>query len=160
MQRILALALLTLVCFTARALPTGAAEPQSLLQRIAGWQYPGSAIQASEMSDAATIDEKGDRTVPSIVCKTVMTTEEPIEKVVEYYRTKLATSPKADGGKPKPSKAPGRSVVFSDDSEGRPLALHTVLINTSDTSTTLIISRGKDEMKTFIVWKQYQRLSR
>jgi hypothetical protein len=159
MQRILALILLTVACSAGRTSLIVAAEPQSLLQKIAEWQYPGSAIHQSEASDAATIDEKGERTVPSIVSKTVMTTDAPVEKVLEYYKAKLSPSPKAAEGKPKPSKAAGRSVVFSDDSEGRPLALHTILINTDDTSTTLIITRGKNESKTHIIWKQYQRFS-
>ena len=160
MQRIVGLVLVSLACSSARTTPSASAEPPSLLQMIAEWQYPGSELTATQASDGATIDAKGDRTAPSTVCKTVMTTDAPVEKVLEYYRTKLSPTTKADGGKSEPSDANGRSVAFSDDSGGRPFALHTVIINTSDTSTTLVISRGRDEAKTHIAWKQYRRFSR
>jgi hypothetical protein len=160
MQRIVALVLVSLACFSARTTPSAAAEQRSLLQTIAEWQYPGSALTDTQATDGATTDVSGKRTVPSVVCKTVMTTEAPVEKVLDYYRTRLSPTAKADGGKSEPSDAIGRSVFFSDDSDGRPFALHTILINTSDTSTTLVISRGKDEARTHIAWKQYRRFSR
>ncbi len=160
MQRMIALVLLALACSSVRTLPSASAETPSLLQMIAEWQYPGSELHASQASDGATIDASGKRTVPSIVCKTVMKTDAPVEKVLDYYRTKLLRTSKADGDKSEPSPSSGRSVVFDDDSDGRPFALHTIMINTGDTSTTLIISRGKDETKTHIAWKQYRRFSR
>jgi hypothetical protein len=157
MQRIIALVLVLIACSSARTTSSAADEPRSLLQMIAEWQYPGSALTATQASDGATIDAKGDRTAPSTVCKTVMTTDAPVEKVLEYYRAKLSPATKAVGGKPESSDIAGRSVVFSDDSDGRPFALHTVIINTKDTSTTLVISRGKDETRTHIAWNQYRR---
>ena len=160
MRPILALVLLSLACSSARTTPAAAAEQPTLLQMIAEWQYPGSAITGAQAADGATIDGSGNRTVPSIVCKTLMTTDAPVEKVLDYFRTKLSPTPKADGDKTEPADATGRSVVFSDDSDGRPFALHTVIINAGDLSTTLVISRGKDEDKTHIAWKQYRRLSR
>ena len=160
MHRMVALVLLSLAGSPAQTTPAAGAEQPSLLQMIAEWQYPGSAITGAQASDGATINTSGNRTVPSIVCKTVMTTDAPVEKVLEYYRTKLSPTPKADGDKSEPADATGRSVVFSDDSDGRPFALHTVIINAGDTSTTLVISRGKDEAKTHIGWKHYRRFSR
>ena len=162
MQHILALVLLLLACSPAQTPPAAPAEQPSLLQMIAEWQYPGSAITGAQASDGATIDTSGKRTVPSIVCKTVMTTDAPVEKVLDYYRTKLSPTPKADGDKSERSETTGRSVVFSDDSDGRPFALHTVIVNAGDTSTTLVISRGKDEGKVLwhIAWKHYRRFSR
>ena len=160
MQRVVALVLVSFACSSAQTTPSAADEPRSLLQTIAEWQYPGSVLTATQASDGATIDANGDRTKPSTVSKTVMTTDAPVEKVLDYYRTKLSPTTKADGGKLKPSDATGRSVVFSDDSDGRPFALHTVIINTNDTSTTLVISRGKDEARTHIGWKQYRHFDR
>ena len=49
----------------------------------------------------------------------------------------------------------GRSVVFSDESEERPFAFHTIVVNTANSSTILIITRGNDEKLTRITWKQY-----
>jgi hypothetical protein len=160
MQRIIAPILVSLVCSSAPVRSSESAEQRSLLQTIAEWQYPGSALTGARATDGATVDSSGKRTMPSVVFKTVMTTEAPIEKVLDYYRTMLSPKAKSDGGEPKPPDATGRSVFFSDDSDGRPFALHTVIINTSDTSTTLVISRGKDEARTHIAWKQYRRFSR
>lgn len=160
MQHIIALVLLSLASSDPRIMTPASAEPQSLMRMIAEWQYPGSEIQGAQASDGATVDGRGNRTVPSIACKTVMTTDATVEKVLDYYRTKLSHPAKADGDKPEPPAATGRSVVFSDDSDGRPFALHTVIINTGETSTTLVISRGKDEAKTYIAWKHYRRFSR
>lgn len=149
MQRLLIFGLL------ACSLHATAGEQQSLLQTIAEWQYPDSELTSTRASDGATVDAKGDRTVESTVSRTVMTTEASVEKVLEFYKAKL--SPKAGGDGVETS---GRSVVFSDDSDGRPFALHIVIVNTSDTSTTLVISRGKDESRTHIAWKQYRRFGR
>jgi hypothetical protein len=160
MRRILALVLLSLSCTFARTSPAAAADQPSLLQMIAEWQYPGSAITGAQGADGATIDASGKRTVPSMVCKTDMTTDAPVEKVLDYYRTKLSRMPKVEGDRSEPSEAAGRSVVFSDDSDGRPFVLHTVIVNAGDTSTTLVITRGKDEARTHIAWKQYRRFRR
>ncbi|WP_435007342.1 hypothetical protein P12x_004666 [Tundrisphaera lichenicola] len=160
MQRVVGLVLVLFACSPARTATPAADEPRSLLQTIAEWQYPGSALTATQASDGETVDAKGDRTVPSTVSRTVMTTDAPVEEVLGYYRAKLSPAKKADGSKPGPPVAGGRSVAFSDDSEGRPFALHTVIINTSDASTTLVISRGKDEARTYIAWKQYRRFDR
>jgi len=160
MQRVVALVLVLFACPSAQTATHAADGPKSLLQTIAEWQYPGSALTATQASDGETVDAKGYRTVPSTVSRAVMTTDSPVEEVLDYYRAKLSPATKADGGKPGPPDAGGRSVAFSDDSEGRPFALHTVIINTSDTSTTLVVSRGKDEASTHIAWKQYRRFNR
>ena len=70
----------------------------------------------------------------------------PLNKVLDFYKDKLTKG-----------TASGQSAFFSDDSEGRPFALHTVIINSRNVSTTLVISRGKDEARTHIGWKQYRR---
>ncbi len=139
--------------------PAPGAGPKPLLQTIAEWQYPGSELSAAGASDGATVGARGDRTVPSTVSKTVMATDAPVEAVLAYYKSRLA--PPAEGAGGFAAADPGgRSVDFSDDSAGRPLALHTVIVNTADTSTTLVISRGKGEARTYIAWKQYRRLGR
>jgi len=60
-------------------------KPKTLLRRVAEWQYLGSEINGATMSDVATLNANGKRTVASIQCKTVMTTADPITKVFEYY---------------------------------------------------------------------------
>lgn len=149
-------ALTTLLLF---AMPSASAQQLSLMQMISQWQYPGSAIDDAQMSDGATLDADGNRTVPSVVCKTDMVTDASVDEVLDYYKAKLKPGPQSEVEPAKPTGAGGRSVVFSDDSEGRPFALHTVMVNTRDTSTMLVISRGKDEAKTHIGWKHYRRIT-
>lgn len=147
---------LTLFCATIASATASADETVTLIGTIVKWQYPGAEIGKSEMSDAATIDADGKRTVPSSVLQTTMMTRDSAKKVVAFYRDLLNRNPTNDsklGTRPQI----GRSVVFSDESEGRPFELHTILINSANTSTTLIITRGGDEEHTHITWKQYLR---
>lgn len=50
-----------------------AEEPKSLMGMIAEWQYPDSKINGASMGDAATMNNAGLRTLPSIQYKTVLT---------------------------------------------------------------------------------------
>jgi hypothetical protein len=131
-----------------------AEEPVALIGTIVKWRYPDAEIGQSEMSDVATIDADGNRTAPSTLLKTTMATGDSVDKVLAFYRELLKRNPTNDG---KLGIRPdiGRSVVFSDESEGRPFAFHTILVNSADSSTTLIITRGKGEQQTRITWKQY-----
>jgi hypothetical protein len=158
MERVYPKMLLSLALFCATAMPVSAsaAEPVTLLGTVVKWRYPDAEIGKSQMSDAATIGADGDRTVGSVVLKTTMVTRDPVDKVLAFYRDLLTRNPKNDerlGIGPNV----GRSVVFSDESEGRPFAFHTIVVNSASSSTTLIITRGKDEERTHITWKQYQK---
>jgi hypothetical protein len=131
-------------------------EPVALIGTIVKWRYPDAEIGKSEMADAATIAADGQRTVPSSVLKTTMLTGDPVDKVLAFYRDLLTRNPVNDSKLGIDPKL-GRSVVFSDDSEGRPFAFHTIAINSGNTSTTLIITRGDQENATKITWTQYVR---
>jgi hypothetical protein len=147
---------LTLFCATVASVSGSADEPVTLIGTIVKWRYPGAEIGKAEMSDAATIDADGNRTVPSTVLKTSMVTDDSIDKVLAFYRGLLTRNPTNDG-KLEIGPNVGRSVVFSDESEGRPFAFHTIVVNSVNSSTTLIITRGKGEERTHITWKQYLR---
>jgi hypothetical protein len=85
-----------------------------------------------------------------------MTTKDSVEDVLKFYRTLLTRDPKIEdklGVKPDA----GRSVTFNDESDGRPFAFHTIIVNTSTASTTLIVTRGADENETRITWTHYSR---
>jgi hypothetical protein len=134
-------------------------KSKSLLTRIAEWQYPDSEMSGATMSDTATVNGNGDRTVPSIHCKTVLMTTAPIDTVVEYYKTKLAQKTNRTRKKEAAataSRTSGRAVTFHSDSDGRPVVIHVISINTDRTSTTLVISRAEGESKTHIAWSQYE----
>lgn len=146
---------MSLALFCATAVPfTVSAESVTLMGTIVKWQYPDAVIGKSEMSDAATISADGQRTLPSSMLKSTMVTGDSVDKVLAFYRNLLTRNAVNDsklGMEPKV----GRSVVFSDESEGRPFAFHTIVVNSAKSSTTLIITRGKDEVQTHITWKQY-----
>ena len=156
MQCIYPVVLLSLVlsCATVVSVTASAEEPVTLIGTIVKWRYPGAEIGESEMSDAATIDADGKRTVPSSVLKTTMVTRDSVDKVLAFYRDLLTRNPTNDE---KIGVGPlvGRSVVFSDESDGRPFAFHTIVVNSANSSTTLIITRGNGEEQTYITWKQY-----
>jgi hypothetical protein len=136
------------------AITASADEPVTLIGTIVKWRYPDAEIGKSQMSDAATIDADGKRTVPSIILTTTMTTADSVDKVLAFYQELLQRNPTTDD-KLGIGRQVGRSVIFSNESEGRPFALHTIVINDTDTSTILIITRGEGEKQTYITWKQY-----
>lgn len=156
MERVCHKMLMSLPLFCAMAMPVSASadEPVTLIGTVVKWRYPAAEIGKSQMSDAATVDADGNRTVPSTVLKTTMVTGDSIDKVLAFYRDLLTRNPTNDGRLGiRPNV--GRSVVFSDESEGRPFAFHTIVVNSAKSSTTLIITRGQGEEQTHITWKQY-----
>lgn len=145
---------LSVICVMVMSSATSADEPVTLIGTIVKWRYPEAEIGNAEMSDAATAAADGKRTVPSTLLKTTMVTGDSVDKVVAFYRD-LLTRNAANDEKLGIESQVGRSVVFSDESEGRPFAFHTIVINSANSSTTIIITRGKEEEKTRITWKQY-----
>jgi hypothetical protein len=146
--------LLSLSCASVSSRTAYADEPVTLIGTIVKWRYPDAEIGKSEMSDGATIAADGKRTTPSSVLKTTMVTTDSVDKVLAFYRDLLTRKPTNDE---KLGIGPlvGRSVVFSDETDERPFAFHTIVVNSENTSTTLIVTRGKDEEQTRITWKQY-----
>ncbi len=141
--------------------PTKAEQPperRSLMSMISAWRYPDSTIQGATMSDGETVNSLGERTIPSLKCKTVFTTPDSIDKVLAYYKSKLKAAPKTAGEPQSPESESGRSVTFHDDSDGRPVALHVIVVNTEKSTTTLVISRGANESRTHVAWTYYARL--
>lgn len=135
----------------------------TLLGTLEHWRYPDSVVSGASMFDGNTVNSKGDRTVVSIGCKAVLKTDAAVAEVVAYYKKKLQPTAKAnDEGQKQANddvrlEPSGSSVTFSDYSEGRLVDLHTINVITKDQSTTLVITRGKDETKTHISWNHYKR---
>ncbi len=156
MQRLRPVTLMTIALFCATTTPAAvsADEPLTLIGTIVKWRYPEAEIGPSEMSDAATIDANGDRTVPSSMLKTTMLTPDSVDDVLAFYRD-LLTRNRANDSKLGIDPEVGRSVIFSDESDGRPFAFRTIMVNSANTSTTLIITRSENEEQTRITWKQY-----
>lgn len=156
MNRYFIIAVMCAIAVTCAIAVPAAAEPITLMGTIVKWQYPDAVIDTATMSDAATINADGDRTVPSTEMKTTMVTDDSVDKVIAFYR-ELLTRNNANDERLGIQSDAGRSVIFSDESEGRPFEFHTILVNSENRSTTLIITRGKDEEKTHITWKRYLR---
>ncbi|MCP4174583.1 MAG: hypothetical protein GY758_27855 [Fuerstiella sp.] len=61
-----------------------AADGHSLMGIIAERRYPDSHLNRVQTADGKTINARGNRTVSSMVCQAVMTTDASVVKVVEY----------------------------------------------------------------------------
>ena len=137
-----------------------AEEAPSLMTLVGEWRYPDAKMSGATMSDGATLNLEGERTVQSILYKSIFTTGDSISKVADYYKNTLRSAVDSQGNETRLSRIPktGRSVAFHDDSEGREVGVRVVLVNTEDSSTTLVISRGAMESETHIAWTCYMRL--
>lgn len=130
-------------------------ERITLMQTLAEWQYP-----ASKLHGGATMSDGGNPHLQSVKCAAVLTTPDPVDKVVAFYAEKFgAVEP---GGK-RPAKADvkegeAKSVTEQDDSKSRPLTLRIFVVNKADTSTTLVISRAEGEKETHVAWSHYIRI--
>ena len=133
------------------------ADQPTLLEMAFEWKYPDAKIGRAQMSDGATVDRDGNRKFASFIATNVMKTEASVEEVLKYYREKLAPA-KIDNEIPSLDPG-GRSVFVSNDTQGRSFELHTILVNTEQTSTTLVISRAKGDKTTQIAWKHYRRFA-
>jgi hypothetical protein len=159
---VLALVLVVSAAAAAAARPQGsfrAAPPANVtfMGTLAEWKYPGSA-----MPGGASMSDGGNPRIQSIRCRTILTTPDPIEKVIAFYAKKTVASPapgRRDAGDgAEGAEAEAKSVSSQDDSEGRPVTLRVIVVNRDDTSTTLVISRAAGETETHIAWLHYLRL--
>jgi hypothetical protein len=123
-------------------IPARADEPGqiSLMQTLSAWKYPGA-----QMPDGASMSDGGNPRLQSVKCAAVLTTPDPIDKVIAFHAEKLGAGE-------------AKSVAIQDDSKGRPVALRVFLVNKADTSTTLAISRAEGEKETHIAWSHYIRI--
>ncbi|HBE67357.1 MAG TPA: hypothetical protein DDW52_04335 [Planctomycetaceae bacterium] len=147
---------LTAVVFVAFCASSGEclAKPQiTLLGTITKWQYPGSKLDRSTMSDGETFNSDGERTVPSSLLQTTMTTSDSADKVVEFYRKLL----KPDAKRLPIAEDSDRSVLFRDATGDLPAAMHIVLVNSLESSTTIVVTQAESSGPTRIVWQQYIR---
>jgi hypothetical protein len=111
----------------------------SLLQTLAEWKYPDASL-----FDGASMSDAGIPPMQAVKCTAVLTTPDPIEKVIEFYTEKLKA-------------ADDRPVSAQDDSKGRPLTLRVFVVDRVGSSTTLAISRAEGEKETHIAWTHFIR---
>jgi hypothetical protein len=150
-----------IICFAGAAPPLFSSDRPdgqkqiTLMQTLEGWKYPDSKLLGG-----ASMGDGGNRLLPSIKCRAILTTPDPVEKVVDFYSEKLITPPEiiSPSTKAEDMVPDGKSVSIQDDSQGRGLALRVIVVHKADTSTTLVISRTNDEKETHIAWSHYIRL--
>ena len=127
----------------------------TLLGTLAEWKYP-----ESKMLGGASMSDGGNPSLPSVKFQAILTTDDPVQKVVDFYSRKFETS--RDTGlqdvAAQVKAADAKTVSNQDDSDGRPLAIRIIVVNKPQTSTTLVISRAKGEKETHIAWSHYLRL--
>lgn len=118
---------------------------------LSEWMYPGS-----KMPGGARMSDGGNPLVQSIQCQAVLTTPDPIEKVLTFYSEKIGPTDRAAA--PSEVKVAGaQSVSIQDDSKGRPVKVRIIVVNKLDRTITLVISRGEGEKETHIAWSLYRR---
>jgi hypothetical protein len=127
----------------------------SLMKTLSEWKYPGS-----NMLGGASMSDGGNPLVQSIKCQAILTTPDPIEKVIEFYSRKVGTPPtlRRQDAADKVKDADAKVVSTQDDSQGRPVTVRVIVVNKADTATTLVISRADREKETHIAWLHYLRL--
>jgi hypothetical protein len=154
---VLALSVATVLALTTAALTIAQDKkperPMSLLETLEQWKYPGS-----RMLGGASMSDGGNPLLQSVKCKATLTTTDPFEKVTTYYaqdnlNTRADREP--HGGVP---ETDGKSVASQDDSEDRPMKIRVIVVNRANTSTTLVISRAREEKETHISWLHYFRI--
>lgn len=151
---------LLLVLFAALPLLVGRAdETPSLMTMVSEWRYPDSKVNGAKLSDGATLNASGKRSVQSIAYQSVFTTRDSISEIIAYYKDKLSSpiSPDRLVASEKLNSSSGRSVKFYEDSDGRSVEVQMILINTEKSSTTLVLTRAAMESKTHIAWMHYAR---
>ncbi len=130
-------------------------EGVTLMQTLSEWAYPGTLEPGSRLSGGASMSDGGNPKIQSVKFRAILTTPDPIAKVIRFYSDKLEPAPKP-GDVAEPD---AKSVSSQDDSKGRPVAVRVFVVNRDDTSTTLVISRAEGEKETHIAWSHYLRLS-
>jgi hypothetical protein len=129
-------------------------EGVTFMKTLSEWAYPGTLDPGSRLTDGSMSDG-GNPKIQSIKFRAILTTSDPISKVIRFYSRNLEPSSKTVDV----ADLDAKSISSQDDSEGRPVAIRVFVVNRDDTSTTLVISRAEGEKETHIAWSHYLRLS-
>src|SRR4051794_22081034 len=107
----------------ARATPPGPGGV-SLMETLSEWKYPGS-----RMLDGASMSDGGNPLLQSVKCRAILTTPDPIEKVIAFYSEKVGTppAPGRQDARAEVKDADAKSVSTQDDSQGRPVTIRVIV---------------------------------
>ena len=136
----------------AQATPPGGV---SLMETLSEWRYPGS-----NMLGGASMSDGGNPLVQSVKCRAILTTPDPIDKVIAFYSVKVGTppAPRRQDARDPVKDSDAKSVSTQDDSQGRPVTLRVIVVNKADPTTTQVIRQGQAETETPIAWLHDLRL--
>src|SRR5262245_57362285 len=88
---VLVVATIAAVLLAAPLLSLAQAPPparMTLMGTLSEWKYPGS-----NMLGGANMSDGGNPLVPDVKCRAILTTPDPIEKVIKFYSEMPGTSP-------------------------------------------------------------------
>lgn len=153
----IAIASLSVAFFACSVLAADEAPPQervTLMGMLSEWMYPGSEFHGAESGDAGVSD------ISAIKSKAILTTTDPVEEVMKFYRKKLNVDGEGRNLDEKEGErvTTGRSVLIQDVSGEQPSSLYVVAINSPKSSTTLVVSRPNGANVTRIAWSNYRQL--
>ena len=149
-----ALVLLPLLCCSGLAEDAPPKEQVTLMGMLLEWRYPESEFHGAELADAAVKD------ISAIKSKAILTTPDPAEKVMDFYRKKLNVDAEGKNLDEKQGEriTTDRSVLIQDVSGDRTSKLYVIAINGSKSSTTLVVSRTDGDKVTRIAWSSFRQL--
>jgi len=133
---------------------TGKQKGVLLLGSLEEFMYPGA-----KMPDGATMSGNGPYpAMQFVICRTVLTTPDPLEKVADFYSKKFEIADKADKAEGRSKAGDAQAVTMLDDSKGRPVGLRVFTVNRPKMTTTLVVSRAEGEKETHIAWSHFVRI--
>jgi hypothetical protein len=124
----------------------------TLLGSLEEWKYPGS-----KMPQGATMTGNGPYPpMQFVICRTVLTTPDSMEKVVDFYTKKFGIADKVGKAESRTADGEAQATFVQDDSKGRPVGVCVFTVVRAKSSTTsLAISRAEGEKETHIVWMHF-----
>lgn len=143
-----------LLCSVAVADDAPAKEQVTLMGMLLEWRYPESKFHGAETADA------GVKGISSIKSKAILTTPDSVEKVMDFYQSKLKADAEGKNLDEKEGEriTTDRSVLIQDVSGAGASKLYVIAINGTKSSTTLVVSRADGEDETRIAWSNYRQL--
>lgn len=145
----------SLLCRLAIAEDAPPQEQVTLMGMLLEWRYPESKFHGAETADAGVTG------ISSIKSKAILTTPDPVEKVMDFYQKKLNVDAEGNNLDEKPGEriTTDRSVLIQDAAGEGASKVYVIAINGTKSSTTLVVSRADGDKETRIAWSNFRRLA-
>ncbi len=150
------LGLVTIASVSADKPVAGTDQPKKgvlLIGSLEEFMYPGA-----KMPNGATMSGNGPYpAMQFVICRTVLTTPDSLQKVADFYSKKFEIAEKSDKSEGQTKAGEAQAVTMLDDSKERAVGVRVFTVNRPKTSTTLVISRTDGEKETHIAWSHFVR---